>query len=137
MNNRTCFLIDDDEDDRDIFAMALEDVSEAYMLRTAANGLEAFTIIDNDASFIPDLIFLDMNMPYMSGLECLKRIRQYAHLQHVPVIIYTTSSYEKDVAETQESGATHFLVKPSGISKLSKTLSSLVHNQDLPYYIPS
>lgn len=134
---RTCFLIDDDEDDRDIFAMALEDASAGCNLSTAKNGLEAFEIIDDNPEFTPDFIFIDLNMPYMSGIECLERIKQYNHLANVPVIMYTTSSYQKDVEESKQLGASYFLVKPSGMAALIKILSSLLEKKDMPYYISS
>lgn len=137
MNSPVCFLIDDDEDDREIFAIALESACGHCSLVTAKNGLDALRIVDEDAGFVPDFIFVDLNMPYISGIECLEKIKLYPHLSQVPVIIYTTSSYQKDIDDTQQLGASHFLVKPSGLGALIDILSGLFAKNDMPFYLNS
>jgi CheY-like chemotaxis protein len=137
MANHICFLIDDDEDDRDIFEMALDSASAEIELATAKNGVEAFRIIDDNPAFRPEFIFIDLNMPYMSGIDCLTKIRQYPHMADVPVVMYTTSSYQKDVDEAKQLGASHFLVKPSGMAALTSILSSLLGKKDMPFFISS
>jgi CheY-like chemotaxis protein len=135
MKQPTCFLIDDDEDDREIFVMALENADETLKCVTAKNGIEALKLIEQDIEFIPDFVFLDLNMPYMTGKECLKMIKQNERLNSTPVIIYTTSSYTKDIEDTKEMGAAHFLVKPAGMGSLTNILSDLLTKSELPYFI--
>jgi len=135
MKQPTCFLIDDDQDDREIFMMALENASEAYACVTAKNGLDAVNIITSDSQFVPEFVFLDLNMPYMSGKECLQQIKSFDYLAEVPVIMYTTSSYNKDVEDSKQLGAAHFLVKPPGIGSLTKILSEILDGEELPFYI--
>lgn len=135
MKQPTCFLIDDDQDDREIFMMALENANDAYACVTAKNGIDAVSIINSDVNFVPDLIFIDLNMPYMSGKECLEKIKTFDTLNAVPVIIYTTSSYNKDVEETKQLGAAHFLVKPPGMGTLTKVLREILDREKLPFYI--
>ena len=125
----TCFLIDDDEDDREIFIMALEGCNSAHRCVTATNGKDALQKLNADPIGIPDFIFLDLNMPIMNGKQFLKERSEIAHIAAVPVIIYTTSSYEKDIQEAQQLGAAHFLIKPSSIAKLEKILSRLFQNE--------
>jgi len=131
----TCFLIDDDEDDREIFVMALENADESLKCVTAKNGVDALKLIEQDIEFIPDFVFLDLNMPYMTGKECLKMIKQNERLNSTPVIIYTTSSYSKDIEDTKEMGASHFLVKPAGMGSLTNILSDLLKKSNLPFLI--
>lgn len=131
----TCFLIDDDADDREIFCIALEDTNKGFNCITSPNGKDALNKLMNDDTFNPDYIFLDLNMPVMNGKQCLQEIKKIPRLASVPVIIYTTSSYIKDMEEARELGATHFLTKPSRIDKLTKLLVELIENKDLPFSI--
>src|ERR1017187_6577510 len=93
----TCFLIDDDVDDRTIFQLALNAFDSSIELVTASNGVEALEKINSPDLFLPDYIFLDLNMPYMSGKECLIRLRDIKRLKNVPILIYSTihTDYEK------------------------------------------
>lgn len=127
-------LIDDDEDDRDIFAIALKTAQPDAKLITASNGPKALELLENE-NLVPDFIFIDLNMPYMHGTECLKKIKQIPALQHVPAIIYTTSSSKKDVEDTQKEGAAFFVVKPTSLSALSHVLQKVMENAVSGYYI--
>lgn len=135
MSIRSCFLIDDDDDDRDIFALALKKAYGENKCVMAKNGIDAVKIIDED-NFTPTHIFVDLNMPLMSGKDCL-RVLKKSRFSRVPVIVYTTSSNAKDIEETQKLGATHYLVKPTSISNLSRILNNLFDEEKLPYYICS
>jgi CheY-like chemotaxis protein len=122
----TCFLVDDDIDDIEIFALAMEDLGGDFTCVTAADGIDAIQKLQGDESFTPDFIFLDLNMPRMNGKQCLAEIKKIERLMSTPVIIYSTSSNSKDVDETLRMGATHFLTKPSSISTLTQELASLL-----------
>ena len=135
MKNPVCFLVDDDDDDREIFNLALENADSSYNCITAHNGPEALKILHEDSSFKPRFIFIDLNMPYMSGKEFLAEIKRDERLCDIPAIIYTTSSYNKDVKEAQDLGATHFLVKPSSINILTSLLSNILHKNNLSYFL--
>jgi len=125
---RICLLVDDDEDDREIFCLALADADPSVKCIQAKDGLEALNLL-KDRSFVPDYIFLDLNMPLMNGKECLEEIRKQRHLNEVPVIIFSTSSSEKDILETKNLGASAFIKKPPLTSTLSKNLLE-VFNDD-------
>jgi len=133
MNKITCFLVDDDPDDRDLFGMALKDVDESIELMHAENCVEALKILKADDVKIPDFIFLDLNMPFMNGKECLDELKKTAHLKDIPVIIYSTSSYAKDMEDTRKKGATHFLSKTSNFDDLIKILMALFRKEPLPF----
>jgi CheY-like chemotaxis protein len=87
----TCFLIDDDPDDHDIFKMALNGISDRLQCVTAADGADGIEKLERNEEFTPDYIFLDLNMPRVDGRACLKEIRKIERLTKVPVIIYSTS----------------------------------------------
>jgi CheY-like chemotaxis protein len=137
MGQRTCFLIDDDEDDREIFEMALRLADASYTLKSAKNGVEALKLFDESSDFTTNYIFVDLNMPYMTGNECLAAIKQIPRMVHVPVIIYTTSSSGKDAEDALALGATHFLVKPSSIGALTLALTAIFKGESPEYFINS
>ena len=118
-------LIDDDEDDREIFSSILEDAWPAISLSIATNGREALQKLQTSPN-APDLIFLDLNMPRLNGKQCLAELKKEAHLAHIPVIIYSTSSEKRDIEETSRLGAAHFLTKPNKFEELCRALSYVV-----------
>lgn len=132
MNKINCLVIDDDADDRDIFEIALEESDSPFSLTAIDSSLKALEAL-SAGSTVPDFIFLDLNMPLLSGKECLREIRNIDTLEHVPVVIYSTSSYIKDIEETKMLGANHFLSKTPDIRRLSEILSELFSGKDLPY----
>ena len=132
-NTFTCLLVDDDEDDLEIFEIALNDTGESYQCITAANGVDALQKLEKEEAFTPDFIFLDLNMPVMNGVECLREIKKNVRLRDIPVIIYSTSSYIKDIEEMKRLGAAHFFTKPSSIDALSKILLALFQKESLPF----
>lgn len=128
---KKCLLVDDDDDDREIFCLALEKIDPAIECTTARDGVEALSIL-NGKKYIPDYIFLDLNMPIMDGKECLKGIRKQNHLNTVPVIIFSTSSAEKDKEEAKKLGATAFITKPPLVSTLAAKLSDIFSHNNGP-----
>ncbi len=124
-----CILIDDDEDDYEIFKMALGEIDKNIELQYAFNGTEAIRKLNEDHSMVPDLIFIDLNMPRMNGSQCLEFIRKTAHLKNIPVYIYSTSSDPITIAETKKKGATDFIVKPSNLISLVQILSGVLKIQ--------
>ncbi len=125
LQNQLLLLVDDDTDDQEIFKSALSKVDGSLALVTASNGYEALNVL-SAADTLPDIIFVDLNMPRMGGLQFLKEIKQTDTLKDIPVIIYTTSSNPIDIARTKELGAASFVTKPSRFSELCSFLQSLI-----------
>ncbi len=130
----TCMLVDDDAEDRTIFCYSLEEADKNSTCLTARNGVEALDKLSTP-EVIPDYIFLDLNMPLMGGKECLAEMNKLQHLQHVPVIIYSTSDHQRDIEETKQLGAAHFLTKPYNPDNLTMILKSLFKKEPLPFFI--
>ncbi len=118
---KTVFLIDDDDDDREIFEEAIRSLPLDLNLQQAINGVDALDKLRASLT-IPDLIFLDLNMPKMDGREFLRHIKQIIAYAHIPVIIYSTSSNSRDVEFTTEHGAVRFMVKHHSITALKEDL---------------
>ncbi|WP_018342577.1 response regulator [Cytophaga aurantiaca] len=119
-------LIDDDEDDREFFQFALEDVDKNIQYNGVESGYDAFDFLKENIR--PDYIFLDLNMPGMSGRECLRELKKHSDLSCIPVIIFSTSSDPHDKEETKKLGAVDFITKPSKTSDLVKLLNNFISN---------
>jgi CheY-like chemotaxis protein len=120
----SCFLIDNDEDDQEIFQMAIREVNPFISCIVANDGIIALENLKN--SLKPSFIFVDMNMPLMNGKQCLEEIRKIPHLANVPVYIYSTGANPTSIAETKALGASDFLIKPSGFRQLVELLSTVI-----------
>ena len=127
----TCFLIDNDEEDQEIFSMALKDADPAIHCIFANDGPDALKKLSKHASFTPSLIFIDMNMPFMDGTQCLEEIKKLQQLKNVPVYIYSTSADPAAVASVKKAGADDFIVKPASIKKLTEILSQILYHHKL------
>jgi CheY-like chemotaxis protein len=121
-------LVDDDVDDVSLFKEVLQEVNPSIDFVSAADGQEAMTILKQHQTNVPDVIFLDLNMPRMDGKQCLTEIKRDPQLQRIPVIMYTTSCQSKDIEETMLKGAICFITKPSNLKELKNILSSISQN---------
>jgi CheY-like chemotaxis protein len=119
-----CFLVDDDLDDQEIFCMALSGLGDRINCIYANDGVHAMEKLSN-LSLIPDFIFIDMNMPRMNGLQCLKEIRKIARFNHTPVYMYSTAADPKTIIESRMLGANDFIVKPTNIADLTTALAGI------------
>jgi CheY-like chemotaxis protein len=124
----TIFLADDDLDDQDFFKHALSQIDESILCLTASNGEEAIKKLKL-ISPLPDYIFLDLNMPRMSGSKCLAEIKKMRSLKNVPVIIYSTSSEERDINDAKKLGADYFITKPHDFKELCDTLQHFISGE--------
>lgn len=119
------FVVDDDEDDIHLFVEAVNEIDKSMGCFTAKNGEEALDKLNN-LETLPDLIFLDLNMPKLNGKECLALLKKSERLKDIPVIIYSTSSSEKDIEETKKLGAAYYLTKPDTFTDLCVNLTRLI-----------
>lgn len=120
-------LADDDEDDRLFFKEAFEEVKINYRISAFNDGEQLMEHLYDTSNPLPDIIFLDLNMPRKSGIECLKEIRANERLKKISVAIYSTSSSEQDIEDTFVSGANVYIKKPNDFNMLKKILSDVVH----------
>jgi CheY-like chemotaxis protein len=122
---KTLFIIDDDEDDQLFLNEAMKDLKIPFECYYANNGEVALRQLKEEIIPVPDFIFLDLNMPKLNGKECLIEIKKLPKYSKVPLIIYTTSSNQKDKQEIMQLGAHYFLTKPTRISELCNCLMSV------------
>jgi CheY-like chemotaxis protein len=114
-------IAEDDQDDIDFFKEAIKDNCPEIELTVAQDGKRLLSVLDKIET--PDVIVLDLNMPFINGKDCLKAIRQNDKFEHVPIVVYSTSSNQYDVDFCLKNGANHYVVKPGTYT----AISNLVH----------
>ena len=119
-------LIDDDKDDAEIFSDALDEMAIPAEVVHFLDGKQALQKLNEKELPPPDIIFLDINMPQISGWECLRAIKDVAHLGKIPVVMYSTSDFAREGVVPNDIGAAAFLTKPSDFGELKTKLSSLL-----------
>lgn len=132
--NRKVFLVDDDEDDQLFFMDALKEIDPSIQCSVAKNGKEALNLL-KELTILPDVIFLDLNMPFMNGFECLKVLKTEIKLSIIPIVIFTTSNDPRDVQLTHRLGAEVFLSKPNDFNQLKQKLEHIL-KINFDFYTP-
>ena len=115
-------LADDDADDCIFFKEALEELPVSSTLKTVSDGDQLMDLLYTKPEPFPDILFLDLNMPRKTGVECLTEIKRNEKLRSLPVIIYSTSLDYEVVNLLFEKGAQHYIRKPGDFSKLKKVI---------------
>ncbi|MES1160042.1 MAG: response regulator [Bacteroidota bacterium] len=118
-------LIDDDEDDQELFLMAIKEIASTVECTALSSAQTALTQLETHA-LTTDLIFLDLNMPIMTGQQFLSELKKKEALSKIPVIILSTSSNTATINETKELGAKKFITKPSNYKELKSVLYGIL-----------
>ncbi len=119
-------LADDDEDDRLTFIEAFEELKIQTKVDVYKDGVALMKALKASNSSLPNILFLDLNMPKKSGLECLNEIKSDERFKDIAIAIYSTSASEEDIENTFVSGANVYIKKPNDFNKLKKILSDVV-----------
>jgi len=129
----TILIADDDEDDRLLARDALKEIESGSDVRFVEDGEKLLDYLhrrgrysDPSCSPRPRLILLDLNMPRKDGCEALKEIKADPRLQQIPIVVFTTSKAEEDIARSYELGVSSFVTKPVIFSSLVETMRSLM-----------
>jgi CheY-like chemotaxis protein len=123
--NKLFLLADDDRDDAELFGEALTVIDPPVQFQHVPDGQAVFKFLSNEANPKPDIIFLDLNMPEMSGWQCLAKLKNDIYFREIPVIMYSTSTNPRDREIAGELGAAGFVTKPTDFKLLTKILTSL------------
>ncbi|MFD2523906.1 response regulator [Emticicia soli] len=116
-------LIEDDEDDQSFFIEAISGIQNTVLCHIACNGKEAIDKLKNSI-VLPDIIFTDINMPLMNGIECFLEIVKNPRTKNIPVVFLSTDTGQK--AHVFQLGAKGFIQKPTDFHILSKQLSQMI-----------
>ncbi|WP_100616042.1 response regulator [Confluentibacter citreus] len=119
-------LADDDEDDRLFFCDAFDELKITTRVKTFNDGVYLMDYLNAEDSVFPNILFLDLNMPRKSGLECLKEIKKNDKFKDIAIAIYSTSASEEDIEKTFIMGANIYIKKPNDFKTLKKVLEEVV-----------
>lgn len=119
-------LAEDDQDDRLFFKDAFDALKIEHTLTMFEDGTEIMNYLHN-CTQLPHIVFLDLNMPGTSGLECLKQIRKDERLRDLSVAIYSTSASNSNIEETFILGANIYIKKPKDFATLKKVISDIIN----------
>jgi len=128
MNNEPfrILLADDDEADRLLFKEAFEEMKINTKVQTVNNGAELMEYLNRAGTVLPEIIFLDLNMPRKNGFECLNEIRANKNFNEISICIYSTSAAERDIEATFIAGANVYISKPNDFNVLKQVLEKAV-----------
>lgn len=119
-------LADDDIDDCDFFKDAIDELSSPLNLTIVNNGVALMEYLLTNLANPPHLIFLDLNMPKKSGLECMVEIKSSDSLSHIPIIIYSTSLDHMVVNSLYQMGAHHYIQKPAEFASIKSVIQKAI-----------
>jgi len=119
-------LADDDADDRFLFDEAISEIDVKTKLSLFNDGKALMDYLVLPDTILPEIVFLDLNMPIKNGMQCLKEIRSNEALKDLCVAIYSTSSSEEDIENTFVNGANVYINKPNSFSALKKAIEKVV-----------
>ena len=121
--NKNLFLVDDDEDDRLFFVEAVAQIDNTINVSTAFDGIKALDLLEV-ISTRPDLIFMDINMPRMDGMQCLHILKKHSVFKTIPVLMLTTSGDHREKCSALGAHAT--LIKPMSINIFTQMLTEIL-----------
>ena len=122
---KVLLIADDDPDDIQLFCEAVTEINNTIHCYSAKDGEEALQLL-NTVNIKPDYIFLDLNMPRMSGMQCLIQLKKDPYFSAIPVVIYSTSKMKQDVEDSLRMGAVSFITKPNKFEHLVKAISCIL-----------
>lgn len=123
---KSLFLADDDIDDRMLFEDALHEVYTGADLVMATDGEELMEKLQQRLPSLPNLVFLDINMPRMNGFQCLREMRERTLFQDIPVVIISTSNEESIIEQSYSQGANYYICKPNTFEKLKQAIHDVL-----------
>lgn len=128
MENFDILVVDDSSTDQKLFARALKNLP--CTIHALTNGVEATDFMRRRGTYAngpsPRLVFLDLNLPQKSGLEVLKEAKADETLRPIPIVVFSTSSAEKDITNSYLCGANSYVIKPSELAEFSTTVCKTV-----------
>jgi len=123
-------LVEDNDNDMALMLRILQQQVPADCIQTVRDGEAALQLLERQEGEPPSLVLLDLQLPKVSGLEVLQRLRSSSWSRHTPVVVVTGSEATEDIASSYDFGANSFLRKSSGVEKFEETVRQIV-----PYWL--
>ena len=123
------FQVEDDDDFAFFMTCAISQLDKSLSIRITTNANDAMKALKqySEADSKPKLMLLDIDLPGISGIELLKKIREMRHFDNVPIVVFSTSDNPKDSKTSMEWGASAYRIKPIGYTKLVDCLRTITN----------
>lgn len=132
MKGKTILLVEDTADDEHLVKRVLTKSDLVYNLSVVRDGAEALDYLfgtgvhaQRDTSQMPAVVFLDLKLPKISGLEVLRRIRADARTQRLPVVIFSSSQEEQDLIQSYNLGTNSYVRKPVDFTEFTDAIQQM------------
>jgi CheY-like chemotaxis protein len=125
--SKSCILIDDDLDDQEVFLSAVHDVAADVNARAETDAGKMFSELQQTAQ-LPDLIFVDINMPKMDGFEFMILMQRHIRLRSVPIVFYSTTSVDEQIQKAFALGAKGFITKTNSYKELCEIIKKYLES---------
>jgi len=119
-------LADDDMDDCGFFKKALAALPLSTHLSVVNDGEQLMQLLTTETNELPDVLFLDLNMPRKNGMECLAEIKQNAKLKDLSVVIFSTSNDDAVMRKLFKDGAHIYIHKPGDFKQLKEVINNAI-----------
>jgi CheY-like chemotaxis protein len=126
----TIFICDDDQDDRQFFVDAVQSVYPTIKIEEVTNGSELLNLL---LHVRPDLVFLDLDMPVLNGVQCIDQIRKNPKLKELPIVVFSSTSRISNIDTAYEVGADLFFIKPTTFGELTAAIKAIL---ELDWHYP-
>lgn len=143
VNELNILLADDDTDDCLLFKEAITGFIPSDNFTAVHDGEQLMQLLGNETNKLPDILFLDLNMPRKNGFECLTEIKQNKKLKNLPVVIFSTSKVHDQMNILFKTGADVYIRKPRNFDQLVQLIQyalpmaaeNIVANDRLKYVL--
>ena len=132
MKRKTILLVEDTQPDELLILRTLNKINLANGVDVVRDGQQALDYVFREGEFagragtdLPTVVLLDVNLPRVSGLEVLERLRADPRTRLLPIVILTSSDEEQDRLRSYENGANSFVRKPLDFAELAETVARL------------
>ncbi len=115
-------LAEDDIDDQNIFQLAVQEINPSLDINFVSNGKELLDLLQNEK---PDILFLDLEMPYKNGLQCLVEMKNDPELEKLPVVVFSSTTRPSNIQTAYEMGAHLFFIKPPVYSDYLSSIKAI------------
>lgn len=124
------FLAEDDEDDVLLFNQILSEISGEITVTVSVNGVELMNLL-KETGTLPEIIFLDLNMPLKNGFQCLQEIRNNDAWKGIKIIMYSTSAHPHQIEKAYQSGADLYIQKATNYIDFKELLKKCIIDEEL------
>jgi CheY-like chemotaxis protein len=123
---RFILIGEDDKDDEDLLKEIFNSVNDSFSIVFISNGQQVLTYLQNLREHLPCLILLDYNMPVLNGADILEALKKDPRYNHVPKVIWSTSTSETFRKICLQAGANEYIIKPSNMTELTEMVRHMI-----------